>query len=338
MTSSRTQCGFSLVELMIALTIGLLILAGLTATFMNSNRTRSEIEKVNRQIENGRFAMDMLTEELRIAGYYGELDVSRLTAPLTTPDPCQTGVAALKAALPIVIQGYDESNSLSCLSDVKTGTDVIVVRRASTCYVGEAGTNCDAVQTSVPYLQVALCNTQSATPFDLNTDTSLLTLNALNCTAAAPLRRYRTHIYFIANNDQSGDGIPTLKRAELGAGGFTIVPLVEGIENMQVEYGIDTNCDGTADLYNASPDTYTATYSASCVAPNTPNWKNVTSVKLNLLARNTEQTPGYTDTKTYVLGSKADGTSNSYGPFSDSYKRHVYQASIRLANAAGRKQ
>ena len=70
--------------------------------------------------------------------------------------------------------------------------------------------------------------------------------------------QFRTHIYFIANNDKPGDGIPTLKRAELGPGAFTIVPLVEGVENLQLEYGLDTAVPttGTPAVYTADPNTY----------------------------------------------------------------------------------
>lgn len=328
--------GFSLVELMVAVTISLLMLTGLAATFVSSNKARGEIEKSNRQLENGRYAIEALTEDLRLAGYYGEFDVSRITPPTTVPDPCATAVADLTSAVPIAIQGYDNSNSLSCLDDVKTGTDVIVVRRASTCVIGETG--CDAQVSGAPYIQVTRCSSQSGTPFELNTDTSALSRKKIDCTTAADLRRYYVHIYFVANNDNSGDGTPTLKRAELGAGGWSIVPLVEGIENLQVEYGLDTDCDGNPDVYNAAPESYVATYGASCSVPTSPVWLNATSVKLNVLARNTETTKGYTDTKTYVLGNKADNTANTVGPFNDSYKRHAYQAVVRLNNVIGRRQ
>jgi len=67
--------------------------------------------------------------------------------------------------------------------------------------------------------------------------------------------QYRTNIYFVANNDNANDGIPTLKRAELGLAGnsFSIVPLVEGVENLQIEYGLDTGVPttGTPAVYNA---------------------------------------------------------------------------------------
>ena len=333
---ASAQHGFSMVELMIAMAIGLLLMAGLTATFVNSNKARGEIEKTNRQLENGRYAMDLLSEDLRLAGYFGEFDTSRVPAPGATPDPCSIDVGVLATAIPVAVQGYDNSVSLNCLSNVKSGTDVIVVRRASTCVVGETG--CDNQVSGAPYIQVSLCNTQSTTPFELNTVTGAMTRKKLDCVAPADLRRFFTHIYFIANEDNTGDGIPTLKRAELGAGGWTIVPLVEGIENLQIEYGIDTDCDGKPDVYTADPENYVATYSASCTVPTAPVWLNVTAVKVNLLARNTDGTRNYTDRKTYALGYNADNSANTVGPFNDDFKRHTYQAAVTLSNTAGRRQ
>ena len=81
------------------------------------------------------------------------------------------------------------------------------------------------------------------------------------------------HIYFIANNNDPGDGVPTLKRAELGTNGtFSIVPLVEGIENLQFEYGLDTNGDGMPDAVSADPGTYNGCAADPCYIA---NWLNV---------------------------------------------------------------
>src|SRR5207248_10917632 len=89
------QRGVSLVELMIAITLGLLVLATLASVFANSSRSRTELDRVSRQIENGRFAMEILTSDIKIAGFYGELAVNAVTAgppapgaPL--PDPRST--------------------------------------------------------------------------------------------------------------------------------------------------------------------------------------------------------------------------------------------------------
>ena len=58
-------------------------------------------------------------------------------------------------------------------------------------------------------------------------------------------------------------------------------------------------------------------------------------VKIFLLARNTEKTPDYTDTKTYSLAS--DGSTLTGTPFNDQYKRHVYAATARAVNIANRR-
>jgi type IV pilus assembly protein PilW len=59
---------------------------------------------------------------------------------------------------------------------------------------------------------------------------------------------------------------------------------------------------------------------------------NVTAVKIYVLIRSREPTPGYTDTKTYTLGS------TTMGPFNDGFKRHVYVTTVRLPNISGRRQ
>jgi type IV pilus assembly protein PilW len=343
--------GFTIAELLVAVAIGLLILAGMTTMFVNNSRAQAEIEKSNRQVENGRYAIDVLTTDLRNAGFYGEFDPTPLASPAALPDPCASTVAALVAALPLHVQGYDNGASLpACLTDVRAGTDVLVVRRTSTCVNGDP--TCDTGSIQGPLFQASLCNNASeldsgnpATYFALDTDPSGLTRHQRDCTAAAgsgtlaASRRYLTHIYFVANNDKSGDGIPTLKRAELrlnaGVLGFTIVPLTEGVDNLQLEYGIDTNNDGVADLFSASPGSANACAQPACAVS---NWRNVLSVKLNVLSRNTETTAGYTDRKAYVLGNKADGSENRIVAASDHYKRHVFQSTVPLPNPAGRKQ
>ncbi|HEY0845915.1 MAG TPA: PilW family protein [Noviherbaspirillum sp.] len=346
------QSGFSLVELMVAITIGLLLLAGLAGVFTTTSASRNEVDRTNRRIENGRYAVQLLMEDLRLAGYLGELDPSSLATPASKPDPCATATADLKAAMPLHIQGYDDGASApACLQDLKAGTDIVVVRRSSTCVAGVG--DCEAVTAGAPYFQASLCYpTSGATElasgninqyFALDANTAALTMHKKDCTTLASLRRYRTHIYFIANNNEGSDGIPTLKRAELGGTGgntaFTIVPLVEGIENLQLEYGIDTDAKGSANAgspnaYTTDPDTYDTCVGQACLE----HWRNVVAVKLHLLARNTDRSVGYTDTKTYTLGLDADNAAKTVGPFNDGYKRHVYQSSIRLSNPAGRKE
>ncbi|HEX9172277.1 MAG TPA: PilW family protein, partial [Telluria sp.] len=311
----RRAAGFSLPELLISVAIGLVILAGLSTLFLKNTRTQDEIEKANRQVENGRYAVDLLALDLRNSGYYGEFDPTVLDAPNTLPLLCGATLDELTAALPLAVQGGDGDNTgLSCLNDVRAATDVLLVRRTRTCVAGAAG--CADPADSGPLFQASLCSSlaelDSGTKtnhFRLALATTGLDRHQRDCTRAAVARRYLTHIYFIANNNQPGDGIPTLKRAELASDGttlgFSIVALAEGIENMQIEYGVDleTSRDGVADRLVVDPAT------VPCTGTNCParNWSGVVAVKLNLLARNAQPSRGYTDTKTYVLGRAANG-------------------------------
>jgi type IV pilus assembly protein PilW len=222
---------------------------------------------------------------------------------------------------------------------MRPGTDILVIRRASTCAVGDAG--CDAYVAGATYIQASSCDSLTelasgnvATYYALDANTANLTLHQRDCTTAAPRHQFRTHIYFVANNDKAGDGIPTLKRAELAIGGFTIVPLVEGIENLQIEYGLDTSVPttGAPAVFTADPDSYNGCAPATCVG----YWRNTVAAKVAVLTRNTTATGGYVDSKVYTLGLNAAGTVNTVGPFGDGYKRHTYESVVRLNNTSGR--
>lgn len=336
--SLRSQRGFSLTELMIASTIGLIILAGMSTLFVNNTRAQAEVEKANRQVENGRFAIQTLASDLRNAGYYAEFDPTVLASPAALPNPCALTVAALKAGLPLPVQGIDQAavDALTCLPGLKPDTDVVVVRRTSTCVAGAA--DCAPVSDGGPFFQASLCDSMtelgsgdSANFYALDIGTSTLNRHRRNCNIATPpladIRRFLTYIYYIADNDIGTDGIPTLKRTEVGTSGTELatntVSLVNGIENLQLEYGLDTSTDGVADVFTAAPADVAA-------------WRQVVSVKLNLLARNTERTAGHSDTRTYTLGRNAAGDPMVVEP-GGAYKRHVFQALVPLPNAAGRR-
>lgn len=332
---------------MVSLVLGLVLVAAVTLVFINNSRTRQETEKTNQQIESGRFSTQLLLEELRLAGYFGEFNPSALTTPASLPDPTSTAAADLTAAIAIPVQGYDNGNGVpsglnSLLTDRRAGTDVLVIRRASTCAAGASG--CSARDTgSYNYFQTALCVNQlttlaTADQVLVGRDSSkFITSNSAVTGAAAPpaflakrdcvtpadQRSYIVRIYFIAENNSSGDGIPTLKVAELGASSFSVSPLVEGIEQMQIAYGVDSDGDGSPNSYTASPADVSA-------------WRQVTAVKLNILAKNTQPSAGFTDTRTYYLGLDSTGADNIFGPYGDNFKRHVYSTTVRLNNVGGR--
>jgi type IV pilus assembly protein PilW len=275
-----------------------------------------------------------MSEDIRHAGFYGEVSNvinlppgSVIPLPASLPNPCDTAIANVAAALSLPIQGVDNATAGSCLPDYVAGTDAFVIRRSNTQTIA-AGT----AAANGYYTQVAFCAT--AVPI-FKIAQSGFTLQGKDCATTMPVRQYHVYIYYIASCSigtgtggacQAGDpAIPTLKRAELATGGsITVTPLVEGIENMQIEYGLDTTvpADGSPDTYTANPTTVA-------------QWAQVVAMRLHLLARNTEVTPGFTDTKTYQLGLKADGTANNVAP-GGGYRRHEYTELVRVQNVSQR--
>ncbi|HYC47131.1 MAG TPA: PilW family protein [Burkholderiales bacterium] len=332
----KRASGMSLVELMISMALGLMIFAGVITVFANASRSRAEISRASVQIENGRVAVDTLTEDLRLAGYYGELDTSGLPVPAAVPDPCATAPAAWEQAIPIHIQGYESgAGAPPCFPPgVKPGTDMIVVRRARACIAGTA--RCEPVAAGEPYLQVNLCTDTPATHAIAPAGSPALTHTLKDCTTAAGLRRYVVHTYFVGYDNGSGAAVPTLKRLEFDGAGMIEVPLVEGIERLELRYGIDHDGNGAPDAYVADPALYTYAGCTSCSAPN--NWANVVAVELHVLSRATEPSPGHVDRKTYELGVSDSGNPIVAGPFNDAYRRHVYTKVVRLMNPSMRRE
>lgn len=318
------QKGFSIVELMIGLTIGILLLTVLSALLVNNSQARVELDRTMQQVENGRYAMQVLSSELRLAGYYGD-GSSVGSVPVALPDPCVTDVASLKTALPVAIQGYSQvaGSPLACLdgANVQPGSDILVIRRAQTEPVALA-----SLDPALPYIQTL----GEELVFALGANSANFTLKKIGG-ALAPIHPYTTQIYFVSPcstpssggtcsaSADSGNPIPTLKRLELENNAWRTVTLVEGIERMRVEYGVDNDNDG-------SPDSYV-------VAPATPQaWNNVVSTSIGLLARNTRPTPGHVDSKTYRLV-----TLDIAAP-QDAYKRHAYSGVVRFMNVSGRRE
>lgn len=338
------QRGMTLVEWMVSITISLFLLAGLSALIAQQSGTHAELEKSSRQIENGRYAMQLLNEDIQMAGYYGEFS-DALAVPGSLPDPCLKTVADIESAMAFPVQGYDFPSTTtvrpSCLAagNHVAGTDILVIRRVEpTTWTVAAAASAAGGQV---YLQTGL--TSSGQKFDkkmgVGTDaagTSVFTLFDKDSATLAPLRKFLVHIYFVSpcsvmsngatcsSSDDGGKPIPTLKMLELSASGATTTmvttPLVEGIENMQIDYGFDTTGD------DGAPDSYAK--DAAAVA----DWADVMAVRLHLLVRSNERSAGHEDTKTYKLGLE-----DSTPATNDNFKRRVFSQLIRVVNPSARR-
>src|SRR5207244_10486405 len=66
------------------------------------------------------------------------------------------------------------------------------------------------------YLQTSGCTAEfnAGTYYALDSNAGNLKLHQKDCATAALIYQFRTHIYFVANNDKPGDGIPTLRSEE----------------------------------------------------------------------------------------------------------------------------
>jgi type IV pilus assembly protein PilW len=346
-TTLTRQAGLSLLELMIAITIGLFLLVGLVSVFATSNQTYMDLSRAAQQIENGRFAMQVISDDVAHAGFYGRYSQPGVI-PGVLPDPCvNNNAATLQAAMALPLQGYNApatSPITACVpvANHVAGTDILVIRRAdSTMSAGNAVTIPNAALTAGGFYVQGNADPDGAPIVGVATGTSagdqaLFTLTNIDVPPQfAPVRRYHVHIYFIAPcsvptgggtvctgaTDDNGAPIPTLKRIELTSNGvMSVIPLVEGIENFQVDYGIDADKDGVPDgAYVTAP---------AAVA----GWADVVAVRINVLARNVEPTGGYVDAKSYDMGVMGAVTPGG------AFKRHVYNAVIRVVNPASRRE
>jgi len=380
-TKLRTR-GFSLIEFMIAITIGLFLIAGLVYLIAETSRSRAEIERSSRQIENGRYALDRIAEDLRHAGFFSEFyrvpvySETGFPALMSDTLPCATSAANLKMGMPIAVQAYDGGGSVpsdlaGCLdsNDYQPNTDILVVRRASTSAICPTGKSCpttvpatpsSALLANQPYLQ----GTPAEYVLDVGSNTAAFSLTQPGNTAPnkdSPLRRYVVRIYFISKcnvpasgstcngtTDDGGTPIPTLKMLELGVdpttlGGpqFNKLAIAEGIEHLQIDFGIDDTPsaaspatgligDGVTDRIEAPS---TAGVFSTGVSLATKDWSNVVAAQVYIVARNTERSPGYADDKTYDRGIKGYTTATN-----DAYRRHAYNTMVRLNNAAMRRE
>ena len=350
------QRGLTLIEFMVSIVLGMILIAAISVLIANQSGTRAEVERGGRLIENGRYAMQTMTDDLQMAGYWGESTAAPTTTPATAlPDPCTTTVSSGNAASPgiqesasVHVQGYDDSNytaaTLSCVTNWKSGTDIIVVRRAdpdTSAVLTGGNTDLTKLTSGQPYLQTGLTAATANTfsyRFFAGSGSNATNFPLVNRTGAlqAP-RKWVVNIYYVATCDvcsgSDTDTIPTLKRVELtvsgGAPQMVKSSLVQGVENMQVDYGVDTDGDG-------APDASDVTAANASLGTNPANWQNAMSAKVYLLVRGTDVSAGFVNTKKFAMGASYPASA-PYTPGSDSYQRHLFTQAVRFVNPSIRR-
>ena len=301
------QTGLTLVELMITLTIGMIVVAAMSALFIGSTTTRREVASTADTIENGRYAIDLLTRELSLAGFSGTLRTP--SGASTVNIPCSNNLADWRGSFGVFAFGWNQDEpDPACLTDRKPGTDAIFIQRVSTCSLGDL--NCDAESTANAYLQVPECTCVNVASCSADPKAEVIdagnsgnfTRRTKMCNAAnrAPIRRIVRRIYFVNTND-------VLMYREISLSGTRDQPLAENIEQLQFSYAVDANGNGTLDSAEGFQQKPGAL------------WANVLGVRVWVLTRSATQDDKPSATPSFQL----DDLPASAVDVSKQYRRRV---------------
>jgi len=316
---ARDEAGFSLIELMISIAIGLMIIAGLIGVLTSNARNSQTNEKTAELQANGRYAMDHLRREVRMAGFLGYTSRDQLLAPVSAINV--TGITECGGAgsgfLQNLRQGIWGANgnpfAASCLPNHLRG-DVLVLRRVAgpvTKTVGAATVDdCSAPPTGIAtvYLRSSFVRGmmyQGTTP--------PASISEPPCGDFTVVE----YVYYIGVDDADAS-VPALRRVALYTDGSLVDEMVvSGIENLQLQFGRFTT-DGNAQY--ADPNDISGNFNEADTS-----WKEIKAVRIWLLARNRKVEAGYTNNQVYNLGD------DSYA-VNDGFRRQVFTSVVHLRN------
>ena len=325
----RNSQGYSIIELMVAITLGLVILAGVAMVFTNSKQGYQVQQSASRSQENARFAMDYLSLNIRGADYWGS-GVKPASVTFATSPPsgsgCSNGTWIIDPTNGV--HGYQGAASASSLSDstlascigaVTTGyianSDILVVRSVNpdtfattTCVDATASStacpNGSPVTASSGYWLRSAVGTRTGELFNsssIATVDGVISGDYIGGTGGSQNFQFQAMVFFLAVADNGEGPTPTLY--VLPAQGSSLgpaQPLVDGVEMLKFEYGIDAN-------YNSAGDTLSV--SQYLPASSVTNWSQVISVRVSMIVRG-DSLDNFTDTQQYQMTT----TGFCYGP------------------------
>ncbi len=315
--------GFSLVELMVAMVIGLLIISGAFTMHNSTRKIQVKSEEQMDMVADARFAIEMIAYDLRHAGSWGNTNKDGLIACRSTDTACATPpvvsndcavagnpVWAYDLSRPVFATNGTNPYAATCIPSTEgymAGTDVLDVRYADSNVIPSAN-----LQAGQAYVRSNFINGEV---FTGNTPPALKAYDSSALTGNHELHAYA---YYISDHtDAAGDGIPSLRRASLISGpAIDSQTLVSGVVDLQVQFGVDTTGDGFVNRYD-SPDTVTAD----------DNWFNVYSAKIWLLMRTDKRQLGVDTSKTFDIA----GTSVTHGG-QDDFRYFMVSSVVDMRN------
>jgi len=316
----QQQRGMTLVELMIAMSLSLLLSGAGISVFVNNRHSFNQDENLQRMQDDARHAVREITFDIAMAGHYADLlipgSVTNDNSPSLTTDCGPVGAAEwmYQTVQPgtsqfLSVVALDNASpaqaaaNFSCITGAEfvDGTDVVAIKRV-------AGIRAGARVNGQVYLRTNC-------PVGLLFREPLGGVTAITVPAPNADWEYRPSIYFIRNYENTpGDNVPTLckKVLRIPGPGMTTECIAAGIENMQVEYGIDITGDGFTNLYLPNPTLL--------------QMQSVVAARVTLLARTADIDTRYENAKTYLL-SNAD----PYPP-QDNFLRQTVSTTVGIQN------
>lgn len=309
------HAGMTLIELMVSLLIGLFLSWGAIQVYVQSKSNYRAAEVATRLQENARFALETLEPDVRLAGFWGRhADPARVggPGPGTTIRCSGSGIDVTDWALDLTtpIAAVDDIYDLDCdpFATARGESDVLIVRRAGDLRV-------------VP----------QANQLQMHGDLSRAQLFddgivPAGFDAAAETRDVVVHAYYVDEESSFSADVPSLRRKTLVRGNVVEdQEMISGIENLQVQLGVDTNGDGSVDRYADADEPVVA-------------GTRVAAVRLWLLLRSEESPgPGFRDAREYVPADADIGpiTPGDDAAYPAGFQRLSVTKTIYLRNQGG---
>lgn len=314
----RSARGFSLIELMISIAIGLMIIASLVGVVTSNTRNSQTNDRTAELQENGRYAMTHLQTQLRHADFRGYTWVAPNVSALSVTNECLTGGAAAGSFINKISQGVwgaNDSNpfAANCLASGYVQGDVLVVRRVAT-----AALTAGALVANNLYFRSTFTKGEMFQASAGQLATADAPQNVDGTPFGKPLADFLVlqYVYYIGQGDCNGGGDANqnaLCRLALRGNSFVKELVVNGIEQLQVQYGRTPFGSSTTQFYDADQITSDA------------DWEDVSSVRISLLSVNSKAELGYTNGTSYSLGDWSN-------TFNDSFRRQVFTTTVQLRN------
>ncbi len=322
-----------MVELMVALAIGSFLMIGAIQIYNQSREAFVINESIARVQETAQFAMDTIESDLRMASNWGRnsrgLAVEGRSLigdadPTSLNPPADCGARwILDLGKPI--DGNNNSFALACLPTAAAGpwqanSDVVTVRRASVAPVVPANGRLQIQSTRIqgelfyngiipPSFEEPADPAAPAQPTDPSATHNLL-----------------VNSYYVAQASELIPGVPTLRRKTLTmAAGASVIEdqeVAPGVENIQLQLGIDVDQDNTVDRY-VNPGDPIYDPNAAGYVPGA----RVMTARLWMIVRSVTPEFGVDDNNNYTPGDVTLGVPN------DGYRRMQVSKTILLRNA-----